>query len=82
MTPLGNRLLVEKIEEPTEVGGIILQQSSKQEPSVKCNVLAIGKDVEFCSIGDVIILSKYGGVEIESGLIVKEDEVLGIIEED
>jgi co-chaperonin GroES (HSP10) len=78
MKPLQNRLLIKKLEEEKEIGGIIIQ-TPKQEASIKCEVLEIGPKVEFCKIGSIILLSKYSGVEVKGGLIVKEDDVLGII---
>jgi len=80
MKPLGNRLLVEKLESEKEVGGIIIQQE-KREDSFKAKVVAVGKDVEFCEIGTIILLSRYSGVEVKDGMLVKEDEVLAIITE-
>ena len=81
MKPLGNRLLIEKLEREKEVGGIIIQQE-KREDSFKAKVLATGVDVEHCEVGSIILLSKYSGVEVKGGMLVKEDEVLAIIKED
>lgn len=78
--PLGSRLLVEKLEADKEVGGIIIQQS-KPEDSFRAKVLAIGSDVTDCFIGDTILLSKYSGCEVDGGILVKEEDVLGKIME-
>src|SRR5207248_6753305 len=90
--PLGDRVLVQPIEE-TEVkkGGIIIPDTAKEKPQ-EGKVVALGtgkvneegKKVEFTvKKGDKVLISKYGGTEIkidgESYLIMREDDILGII---
>ena len=89
LQPLGDRLIVELLdEEETTVGGIVLPDTAKEKPQ-RGNVLAVGPgsrdedgkyikmDVE---VGDEIIFSKYGGTEIKVGaddvLILRESDVL------
>ena len=92
--PLHDRLIVKRIEEQEQksVGGIIIPDSAKEKPQ-EGKVLAVGKgktndegktiplDVK---TGDRILFGKYSGSEIkvdgEECLILREDEVLGIIE--
>jgi chaperonin GroES len=90
--PLGDRVLVQPIEEQeTKKGGIIIPDSAKEKPQ-EGNVVALGtgkvddngKKVEFTvKKGDKVLISKYGGTEIkvdgESYLIMREDDILGII---
>jgi len=90
--PLGDRVLVQPIEEKeTKKGGIIIPDTAKEKPQ-EGNVVALGtgklddngKKVEFTvKKGDKFFISKYGGTEIkvdgESYLIMREDDILGII---
>ena len=90
--PLGDRVLVQPIEEKeTKKGGIIIPDTAKEKPQ-EGNVVALGtgkvddngKKVEFTvKSGDKVLISKYGGTEIkvdgESYLIMREDDILGII---
>ena len=90
--PLGDRVLVQPIEE-TEVkkGGIIIPDTAKEKPQ-EGKVVALGtgkrdedgKTIPFVvKAGDKVLISKYGGTEIkvdgESYLIMREDDILGII---
>ena len=92
--PLHDRLIVKRVEEQEQksAGGIIIPDSAKEKPQ-ECKVLAVGKgktnddgktiplDVK---AGDRILFGKYSGSEIkvegEECLILREDEVLGVIE--
>ena len=90
--PLGDRVLIQPIEE-TEVkkGGIIIPDTAKEKPQ-EAKVVALGTGkvdedgdkVEFTvKVGDRVLISKYGGTEIkiegESYLILREDDILGIL---
>jgi chaperonin GroES len=92
--PLHDRLIVKRIEEGEQksAGGIIIPDSAKEKPQ-EGKVLAVGKgkknddgkvfplDVK---TGDRILFGKYSGSEItvdgEECLILREEEVLGIVE--
>jgi chaperonin GroES len=90
--PLGDRVLVQPIEEQeTKKGGIIIPDTAKEKPQ-EGKVIALGtgklddngKKVEFTvKEGNKVLISKYGGTEIkvdgESYLIMREDDILGII---
>jgi len=90
--PLGDRVLIQTIEEKEiKQGGIIIPDSAKEKPQ-EAQVIALGtgktddngNKVEFTvKVGDRVLISKYGGTEIkvdgESYLIVREDDILGII---
>ena len=89
LKPLGDRLIVEVLEEEeTTVGGIVLPDTAKEKPQ-RGRVLAVGPgarddDGEHIPMdleeGDEIIFSKYGGTEIKLGteevLILRESDVL------
>jgi chaperonin GroES len=91
--PLHDRVLVKRMEaEEKTKGGIIIPETGKEKPGeakviavgpgrIKDDGKRIGMDVKK---GDLILISKWGGNEIkldgEEHLILKEDEVLGIIE--
>ena len=91
--PLHDRIIVSRIEEGEQkVGGIIIPDTAKEKPQ-QGKVIAVGKgkvkddgkvaplDV---SADDLILFGKYSGQEIkldgEEYLIMREDEVLGVIE--
>jgi chaperonin GroES len=89
LQPLGDRLIVEILdEEETTVSGIVLPDTAKEKPQ-RGKVLAVGpgardEDGEYIKmdleVGDEIIFSKYGGTEIKVGaddvLILRESDVL------
>ena len=91
--PLHDRIIVQRIEEEEQrVGGIIIPDSAKEKPQ-QGKVVAVGKgrietdgkvtplDVK---AGDTVLFGKYAGQEIkidgEEVLIIREEEVLGVIE--
>jgi chaperonin GroES len=87
--PLGDRLIVEPLEEEeTTVSGIVLPDTAKEKPQ-RGKVLAVGPGGRNdkgelvpmeVAVGDEIIYSKYGGTEIKLGaddvLILRESDVL------
>ena len=91
--PLHDRIIIQRLEEGEQkVGGIIIPDTAKEKPQ-QGKVIAAGSgktkddgkriplDV---TAGDTILFGKYSGQEIkldgEEYLIMKEDEVLAIIE--
>lgn len=90
--PLHDRVLIRRlIEEEKTKGGIIIPDSAKEKPQ-EGKVVAIGTgrrddgkliplDVK---VGDKILFSKYSGNEVkiegEEHLILKEEEILGVLE--
>ena len=90
--PLADRGLVQPIEEKeVKKGGIIIPDTAKEKPQ-EAKVIALGtgkldddgKKVPFTvKKGDKVLISKYGGTEVkvdgESYLIMREDDILGII---
>ena len=90
--PLGDRVLVHPLEEKeVKKGGIIIPDTAKEKPQ-EGEVVALGtgkrdddgKLIEFTvKKGDRVLISKYGGTEVkiegESYLIMREDDILGII---
>jgi chaperonin GroES len=90
--PIGDRVLVEHLEEKEQVrGGIIIPDSAKEKPQ-EAKVIAIGtgkkdedgKILPFeVKVGDRVLISKYGGTEVKieekKYTIVREDDILGIL---
>src|SRR5580700_11191773 len=91
--PLGDRVLVRRVEEEAKTkGGIIIPDSAKEKPQ-EGEVLAIGPggrdeqgklhplDVK---VGDRILFGKWSGTEVkldgEDLLIMKESDILGVLE--
>ena len=91
--PLHDRIIVQRLEEGEQkVGGIIIPDTAKEKPQ-QGKVIAAGngkskddgKRVPLdVTTGDTILFGKYSGQEIkldgEEYIIMREDEVLGIIE--
>jgi chaperonin GroES len=91
--PLGDRLLVKRLEEEEKSkGGIIIPDSAKEKPQ-EGQVVAVGKgkmleDGKMVPLevkaGDKILFGKYAGTDVkiegEEHLIMREDDVLGIID--
>jgi chaperonin GroES len=92
--PLGDRVLVEPLEEKEiKKGGIIIPDTAKEKPTQGL-VIAIGtgklddngKKIPFnVKKGDKVLMPKYGGTEVKIGekdfQIMREEDILGVIEE-
>ena len=92
--PLGNRIVVKRIEaEEKTAGGIVLPDTAKEKPK-QGEVVAVGEGsrTEDGNVvpmqvkkGDRVVFASYAGTEVTLGteeyLIMKEDDILGIIEE-
>ena len=91
--PLGDRIIIKRIEEEAKSkGGIIIPDTAREKPQ-EGKVIAVGKgkrgddgklipiDVK---VGDRVLFGKYSGSEIkllgDEHLIIREDDILGIIE--
>jgi chaperonin GroES len=93
LKPLGDRVLVQPVEEEEmTASGIVLPDTAKEKPQ-KGKVLAVGdgkldddgKRIKLdVSKGDEVLYSKYGGTEItvegEDLLVLRESDVLAIVE--
>ena len=90
--PLSDRVLIKmKESEETTKSGIILSGGSKEKPQV-AEVIEVGPGQKidgelqemYVKKGDNIIVSKYAGTEVkyegEEYLIVKQDDILAIVE--
>ena len=91
--PLHDRILVKRVkEEETTKGGIIIPDTAKEKP-IEAKVVAVGNgrlldsgEVRPLAVkaGDLVLFGKYGGTEVkidgEEHLILREDDILGIIE--
>ena len=91
--PLHDRLLVKRVEaEEKSKGGIIIPDSAKEKP-IEGKVIAVGngkilddgktRNLEV-KVGEKVLFGKYSGTEIkiegEEHVILREDEVLGVLE--
>jgi chaperonin GroES len=93
LKPLGNRLVVEPLEqEDVTAGGILLPETAKEKPQ-KGNVLSVGpgdRDDEGkripmdVKVNDTVLYAKYSGTEIKVDgkklLILRESDILAIVE--
>ena len=93
LKPLGDRLIVEPIEqEEMTASGIVLPETAKEKP-MQGKVLAAGPGARKddgsraqldVTVGDTVLYAKYAGTEVKLGdekyLILKETDVLAIVE--
>lgn len=91
LKPLGDRVVIKKVEvEEKTKSGIVLPSSAKEQPQM-AEVLAIGSDIENdekkkeqIKVGDKVIFSKYAGTEIkvddEELTILKLSDILAVVE--
>ena len=93
--PLHDRVVVRRIEEKETVqGGIIIPDTAKEKPQ-EGEILAVGQGKRLddgkiypldVKVGDRVLFGKYSGSEIpvkiegEDVLIMREDEILGVVE--
>ena len=94
LKPLGNRVILEPVEqEEVTSGGIVLPETAKEKPQ-KGKVLAVGpgerdEDGKFIPMdvkeGDTVLFAKYSGTEIKVEgkklLILRESDLLAIVVE-
>jgi chaperonin GroES len=92
LKPIGDNILVERLEAEQKKKGIIIPDSAKEKPK-QGRVIAVGKgktdkDGKLIPLnvkkGDRIIFSSYAGTELEvegkEYVIMGEEDVLGIVE--
>jgi chaperonin GroES len=91
--PLGDRVLVRRVEEEAKTkGGIIIPDTAKEKPQ-EGEVLSVGPGARDdtgklqpldVSVGDRILFGKWSGTEVkldgEDLLIMKESDILGVLE--
>lgn len=91
--PLHDRILVRRLDEDkTTAGGIVIPDSASEKPS-QGEVVAVGKGkllddgkVQALDVkaGDTVLFGKYSGTEVkvdgEELLVMREDDVMGIVE--
>ncbi len=93
LRPLQDRILVQRVEEETTTkGGIIIPDTAKEKPAEGKVIAAgngkVGEDGKRVPLeikaGDRILFGKYAGTEVkiegEEFLIMREDDVLGVID--
>lgn len=90
--PLGDKVLVQRIEAATKTaGGIVLPDSAKEKPA-EGNVIAVGegrlledgkRKAFTVKAGDRILFTSYAGTEVkwdgDEYIIMSEDDILGIV---
>ncbi|WP_331774146.1 co-chaperone GroES [Sulfurospirillum sp. 1612] len=84
--PLGERVLLQRIEEPKKTAtGIIIPDNAKEKP-LSAEVISISKEIEdegIIKVGDKVIFAKYAGTELnldgKEYLVMNKDDILGIL---
>jgi chaperonin GroES len=85
LQPLGDRVLVRRIESKSETPGGILIPSAIQEAPQEGVVLALGQGSHtfLVAVNDSVLLPKYGALEVnlndEKLLLIKEEDILGVL---
>ncbi|MBP9682319.1 MAG: co-chaperone GroES [Bacteriovorax sp.] len=93
LRPLQDRVVVQRLDEETKTaGGIIIPDTHTEKPS-QGKVVAVGTGYRLTDgtirnldvkIGDTVLFGKYSGTEVKVEgkpvLIMKEDEILGILQ--
>lgn len=91
--PLGDRIVVERLEQEEKTsGGIIIPDTAKEKPK-QAKVLAVGPGAKDengkriamdVNVGDIVLFTQWAGNEIKIEgkdlLVLKESDVIGIIE--
>jgi chaperonin GroES len=95
LKPLGDRVVVEPIEqEEMTASGIILPETAKEKPQ-KGTVIAAGPGARDdngkrialdVNVGDIVLFAKYAGTEYKVDgkklLVLKENDILAVVEDD
>jgi len=93
LRPLQDRILVKRIEEESKTaGGIFIPDTAKEKPQMG-QIVSVGKGKKTedgktipvdVKAGDKVLFGKYAGTEVkvegEEYIIMREDDILGIIE--
>lgn len=82
--PLKDRVFVSYSEEGEKTaGGLYIPDSAKEKPQ-KGKIEAVGSEVKEVKVGDTVLFDKYSGSKVNMDgtdyLIVKEEDILGIVE--
>ena len=81
--PLGNRVLVKRVEEATTtMSGIIIPDNAKEKPS-RGEVVAVSKEVKVLENGNNVLFGKYAGNEVSfegtKYIVLDVEDIFGII---
>ena len=81
--PLGERVLVQRVEvENKTASGIYIPDSAKEKPST-AKVIAFGSEVKDVNIDDTVVFGKYAGTELAlegaDYLILELNDILGVM---
>ena len=81
--PLGNRVLVKRVEEATTtMSGIIIPDNAKEKPS-RGEVVAVSKEVQTLKNTDQVLFGKYAGNEVAfegtKYVVLDIEDIFGII---
>ncbi|SFV74976.1 Heat shock protein 60 family co-chaperone GroES [hydrothermal vent metagenome] len=81
--PLGNRVLLKRVEEATTTSsGIIIPDNAKEKPS-RGEIVAVSDEVKVLKNGDKVLFSKFAGNEVslddEKYVVLDVEDIYGII---
>jgi chaperonin GroES len=90
--PVGDRILVQHIEEKEQVrGGVIIPDSAREKPQ-QAKVIALGTGTKTkdgavlpfeVEVGDTVLVGKFAGAEVklddQKFTLIREDDILGVV---
>ena len=90
--PIGDRILVQRVEEHEQVrGGVIIPDSAREKPQ-QATVVGLGTGVKTkggavtafeVKVGDTVLIGKFAGSEVKlddkNYTLVREDDILGVV---
>ena len=90
--PLRDRIVVERQEERTTAGGIVIPDTAGEKPMIGLvKAVGPGKTLETGAVvepvvktGDKVLFGKYAGTEVELAgqqlVVMREDDIMGVVE--
>ncbi|MBT4963275.1 MAG: co-chaperone GroES [Francisellaceae bacterium] len=89
--PLHDRVIIERIEERTTAGGIVIPETAGDKPQRgRVRAVGAGKAVDGklqsleVKVGDQVLFGKYSGTEVKVDgqelLVMREEDIMGIVE--
>lgn len=82
LVPIGDRVLIEPVEPPSQIGRIVVPDAHKDKPT-RGKVGAVGETVEQVKVGDIVVYGKYSGTDIEVNgkevVLMHESDIIAVV---
>ncbi len=80
IVPIGNRVLLSRKLQPQQTDSGLYIPDNARDPMQRCDVLAVSEEVSALQIGDVVIIGKYAGAQVDLEgtpcFLVEVDDIL------